>query len=96
MIKLLYKPVGMLVSVLGGIIAGVIFKKVWKVTAGEEDAPKATDAQRGWREILLAAALQGAIFALVKAAVDRAAATGTRKLTGVWPGDEGQQAGKAA
>ena len=73
-----------------------IFKKVWKVTAGEEDAPKATDAQRSWREILLAAALQGAIFALVKAAVDRGAATGTRKLTGVWPGDEGQQAGKAA
>ena len=96
MIKLLYKPVAMLVSVLGGIIAGAIFKRVWKVTAREDDAPKATDAQRGWREILLAAALQGAIFALVKAAVDRGAATGTRKLTGVWPGDEGKQAGKAA
>jgi predicted metal-dependent enzyme (double-stranded beta helix superfamily) len=96
MIKLLYKPVGVLVSVLGGIVAGAIFKRVWKVTAGEEDAPKATDAQRGWREILLAAALQGAIFAVVKAAVDRSAATGVRKLTGVWPGDKGQQAGKAA
>jgi hypothetical protein len=96
MIKLLYKPVGMLVSVLGGIIAGAIFKRIWKVTAREEDAPKATDAQRGWREILLAAALQGAIFALVKAVVDRGAAEGTRKLTGVWPGDEGKQSGKAA
>jgi hypothetical protein len=96
MIKLLYKPVGMLVSVLGGMLAGAIFKRVWKIAAREDDAPKATDARRGWREILLAAALQGAIFALVKAAVDRAAAEGTRKVTGVWPGDEGQQAGKAA
>jgi Protein of unknown function (DUF4235) len=96
MIKLLYKPVGMLVSVLGGMLAGAIFKQVWKITAREDDAPKATDARRGWRGILLAAALQGAIFALVKAAVDRAAAEGARKLTGVWPGDEGQQAGKAA
>jgi hypothetical protein len=96
MIKLFYKPVGMLVSVLGGTVAGAIFKRVWKVTAGEENAPKATDARRGWREILLAATLQGAIFALVKAAVDRGAAEGTRKLTGVWPGDEGQQPGKAA
>jgi predicted metal-dependent enzyme (double-stranded beta helix superfamily) len=96
MIKLLYKPVGMLVSVLGGMLAGAIFKRVWKMAAREDDAPKATDARRGWREILLAAALQGAIFALVKAAVDRAAAEGTRKVTGVWPGDEGQQAGKAA
>jgi hypothetical protein len=96
MIKLLYKPVGMLVSALGGVLAGAIFKRVWKITAQEDDAPKATDAQRGWREILPAAALQGAIFALVKAAVDRAAAEATRKVTGVWPGDEGQQADQAA
>ena len=43
-------------------------------TGGEDEAPKATDARRGWREILLAATLQGAIFALVKATVDRSAA----------------------
>ena len=90
MIKLLYKPVGMLVSVLGGLLAGAIFKWVWKIIAREDDAPKAADARRGWREILLAAAVQGAIFAVVRAAVDRGAAAGTRKLTGVWPGDEGQ------
>jgi Protein of unknown function (DUF4235) len=96
MTKLLYKPVGILVSVLGGVLAGAIFKRVWKITAREDDAPKATDARRGWREILLAAALQGAIFALVKAAVDRAAAEATRKVTGVWPGDEGQQPDQAA
>ncbi len=96
MIKLLYKPVSMLVSVLGGILAGAIFKKVWKITAGEDDAPKATDARRGWREVLLAATLQGAIFAAVKAALDRGAAEGTRQLTGVWPGDEGQPSGQEA
>jgi hypothetical protein len=87
-IKLLYKPVGILVSVLGGTLAGAIFKRIWKAAAGEEEAPSATDARRGWREVLIAAALQGAIFALVKAALDRGAAIGTRKLTGVWPGDE--------
>ncbi len=95
MIKLLYKPVSMLVSVLGGVLAGAIFKRIWKLTAREDEAPKATDARRGWREVLLAAALQGAIFAVVKAAVDRSAAAGTRSLTGVWPGDEGSQQSKA-
>jgi len=85
MIRLLYKPVSMLVSVLGGLLAGAIFKQVWKLAAHEEEAPKATEADRGWREVLLAATVQGAIFALVKAAVDRAAAEGTRQLTGVWP-----------
>ena len=88
MTKVPYKLMGMLVSVLGGVLAGAVFKQVWKVAFGEEDAPKATDADRSWREILLAAALQGAIFGLVKAAVDRGAAEGARKVTGVWPGDE--------
>jgi hypothetical protein len=91
MIKVLYKPMSIVISVLGGILAGAIFKRVWKIAAGEDEAPKATDAQRGWREILTAAALQGAIFALVKAAVDRGAAEGMRKLTGVWPGQEDGQ-----
>jgi Protein of unknown function (DUF4235) len=88
MTKLLYKSVTMVFSVLSGMLAGAIFKRVWKVAAGEEEAPTATDVRRGWYEVLTAAALQGAIFALVKAAVDRATAAGTRKLTGAWPGDD--------
>jgi Protein of unknown function (DUF4235) len=87
MIKLIYKPVGMAAGILGGFLAGLIFKQIWKLAAGEEEAPEATDARRGWPEVLIAAALQGAIFAAVKAAVDRAAAVGTRRLTGIWPGD---------
>jgi hypothetical protein len=69
---------------------------VWKVAAREDDAPKATDAQRGWREIPSAAALQDAIFALVKAVIDRGAAEGTRKVTGVWAGESGEPSGKEA
>jgi Protein of unknown function (DUF4235) len=89
-IKILYKPVGLVASVLGGVMAGAIFKRIWKLAAGEDEAPKATDAGRGWREILLAAAAQGAIFAVVKATIDRIAAEGTHKLTGTWPGREEQ------
>jgi hypothetical protein len=94
MTKLLYKPVGMVAGVLSGVLARSIFKKAWKLAAGEEEAPKATDAQRGWFEVLAAAALQGVIFAVVKATVDRGTAEGARKLTGVWPGDQGQPRGK--
>jgi Protein of unknown function (DUF4235) len=95
-IKLLYKPMSLLVSVLAGVLAGAIFNRAWKITAGQDEAPRATDARRGWREVLLAAALQGAIFAVVKAAVDRGAAQATRKLTGVWPGEQGKPAGDRA
>jgi hypothetical protein len=90
MTKVLYKLVSLAVSVLGGLVAGSIFKRVWKLAAGEDEAPTATDVRRGWREILLAATLQGAIFALVKAILDRSLAEGTRKLTGEWPGDDSE------
>lgn len=91
MTKVLYKPLSLLTSVLGGVLAGGIFKRAWKLTAREDEAPKATDAARGWREVLAAAALQGAIFAVVKAAIDRGTAQGTRKLTGYWPGEDSRR-----
>lgn len=84
--KIAYKPVGILLGIAAGAVAGAVFKQVWKVAGRDDDAPNATDEDRGWGEILLAAALQGAIFAVVKATVDRAGATGVRKLTGEWPG----------
>jgi len=84
--KLLYKPLSLAFGVAGGILAGIVFKQVWKVVAGEDDAPDATSEDYGWGEVLTAAALQGAIFAVVKAAVDRGGAQGVRKLTGEWPG----------
>ncbi|GII21674.1 DUF4235 domain-containing protein [Planosporangium mesophilum] len=84
--KVLYKPLGLAFGVAGGVLAGMVFKQVWKLVAGEEDAPDATSEEYGWAEVLAAAAIQGAIFAVVKAAVDRGGAAGVRKLTGEWPG----------
>lgn len=82
-----YKPVGfVVVGAAGGMIAGAAFKQVWKFVEGEDDAPDALDEDRSWHQILLAAAIQGAIFAVVKAAVTRSGAEGTRRLTGTWPG----------
>ena len=86
MLKLLYKPLGAVVSVLGGLLATAVFRKLWKAVAGDDDAPEATDRGRGWGSVLSAAALQGATYGLVKAAVDRAGATGFSKATGEWPG----------
>ncbi|MGK5556284.1 DUF4235 domain-containing protein [Actinomadura kijaniata] len=85
--KLLYKALSLLFSVLGGLLAGVVFKQAWKLAAGQDDAPDADDANYSWRQVLVAAALQGAIFALVKAATQRTGAQAVRKVTGRWPGD---------
>ncbi|MFE9909886.1 DUF4235 domain-containing protein [Streptomyces clavifer] len=84
--KIAYKPVGLALGAAGGLIATAVFKQAWKVIEGEGDAPDATDEDRSWRQIMLAAALQGAIFAVVKASIDRSGAVATRRLTGTWPG----------
>ena len=91
--KLMYKALGLLVSLLASLLAGAIFKTLWKFTPGPDEAPEATDQRRGWGEVLAAAALQGAIFALIKAAFDRATAQGVREVTGEWPGEEGEPSG---
>ena len=88
--KFWYRPIGLALGALAGMAAGVAFKQVWQFVAGDQDAPDATDEERDWGEVLAAAALQGAIFAVVKAALDRSAAAGTRKLTGTWPGADSQ------
>jgi hypothetical protein len=69
-------------GMLGGAIAGAIFKQVWKLVAGKDDAPQATSEEYGWREVLVASAIQGAIFGVVKAAIDRSAARSIHRATG--------------
>ncbi len=83
--KLLYKPVGLALGALAGVAAGIAFRHVWYVLSGDDETPDAVDEERGWGEVLAAAALQGAIFAVVRAAVDRGGAAGIRRITGQWP-----------
>ncbi|MFD9337994.1 DUF4235 domain-containing protein [Streptomyces sp. NPDC060028] len=83
--KIAYKPVGLALGATGGALAGAAFRQVWKRLGHENDAPKATDEHRSWREILIAAAIQGAVFAVVKALIDRSGAVATRRVTGTWP-----------
>jgi hypothetical protein len=85
--KLAYRPIGLLAGILAGAVSGVIFKQIWKQVADEDDAPGALQSEYSMKEVVLAAAIQGAVFAATKAAIDRAGARGFSKLTGTWPGD---------
>ena len=87
--KVLYRPVGLVSSLIAGVIAGKIFDQVWKkVSAGEgSDPPGALETEYPLKEILAAAALQGALFALVRTIVSRGGARAFERATGEWPGD---------
>jgi hypothetical protein len=87
--KILYRPVGLVSSVVGGVVAGAVFRQVWKrATPGNPgDPPRALESEYTLKEVLAAAAVQGAIFAVVKAAIDRGGARAFQRWTGEWPGD---------
>lgn len=86
--KILYRPVGLVSSIAGGLLASMIFKQVWKHAApGEKsDPPKPLETSYPLKEILVAAAIQGAIYSVVKTVIDRQGARMFQRWTGEWPG----------
>ncbi|MFN3866215.1 MAG: DUF4235 domain-containing protein [Demequina sp.] len=87
--KVLFWPVGVVSSLIAGIVAGKVFDQVWKkASPGDENAPPgALETEYPVKEIVLAAAIQGAIFAVVRTVVSRAGARAFERATGEWPGN---------
>jgi hypothetical protein len=85
--KLLYKPIGLTLGILSGLVGKKLFDFVW-TKIDEEDPPKGTTQQAPWAKILAAAALQGMIFKSTRVVVDRYGAVGWNYLTGSWPGEK--------
>jgi Protein of unknown function (DUF4235) len=85
--KLLYKPIGLVLGILSGLVGRKIFDFVW-TKIDDEDPPKGTTQLAPWGKILAAAALQGMIFKSTRVVVDRYAAVSWNYLTGSWPGEK--------
>ncbi len=85
--KLIYKPIGIVLGILGGIVGRKLFDFVW-TKIDDEDPPKPTTEIAPWTKVIAAAALQGVIFRVTRVVVDRNGAQGWAYLTGVWPGEK--------
>ena len=84
---LIYKPIGLLLGLLAGVLGKRVFDFAW-TKIDDEEPPKGTTRDAPWGKILAAAALQGVIFRTVREAVDRYGAMGWYYLTGSWPGEK--------
>jgi hypothetical protein len=87
--KILYRPWGLVASLLGGLIAGQVFQQLWRRLDpdGSDDPPKPLESEYRLRKILIAALIQGAIFSFVRALINRGGARLFERWTGEWPGD---------
>jgi hypothetical protein len=80
--KTLYTCLSITTSVAGGLLAGEAFNQIWKRLSGtDQPPPEPKDLNRSTRAALAAAGLQGLVFGLVRAAVDRAGARGYQAIT---------------
>jgi hypothetical protein len=79
--KALYKPLSIASSVVGGLIAGKIFTEIWQRINPDDEEPDPKDLSRSAREVFLAAAAQGLIVGVVRAALARGQAKGFAALT---------------
>jgi len=85
--KALYKPIGLVLGILSGLVGKKIFDFVW-TKIDDEDPPKGTTRDARWIKILGAAALKGMIFKSTRVVGDRYGAFGWNYLTGAWPGEK--------
>jgi Protein of unknown function (DUF4235) len=84
---LLYKPIGIVLGIVAGLLGKRVFDFVW-TKVDDEEPPEATTQQTTWGRVLAAAAVQGVIFKTIRVAVDRWGAIGWHYLTGNWPGEK--------
>ena len=85
--KILFIPF----SIVGGLIAGFLSKKLFDQLWGlvdEEEPPDSKHRDIHWGKLLAAAAIHGAIFRAVKEASDHYSRRAFAGVTGSWPGEE--------
>lgn len=93
--KLVYKPFGIVLGILAGLLSKKLFEAVWGIF-DDQEPPKPTTQEADWTKVLAAAAVQGVTFKVTRAAVDRAGAKGFDHLFGVWPGEQRAEKSQAA
>jgi hypothetical protein len=85
--KLFFIPV----SIVGGLLAGFMSKKIFDQVWGlidQEEPPDSKHRDIDWTKLVIAAAVQGAIFRMMKEATDHYSRRAFYRTTGTWPGEE--------
>ena len=85
--KLLFAPVSIVSGLIAGLLGRKVYARIWALV-DKEEPPKPEHRRVSWPKLVGALALEGAVFRLVKGAVDHGSREGFAKLTGKWPGKE--------
>ena len=85
--KVLFAPISILGGVLAGLLGKKIFEQIWGLV-DDQEPPAAKHREVQYGKLAAALLLEGAIFRLVRGFFDHGVRRGFRRLTGAWPGEE--------
>jgi hypothetical protein len=85
--KFVFMPISIGGGLLAGMLARKVFDQIWSLF-DEEEPPDSKYREIDWTKLLIAAAIQGAIFRALKEATDHASRRAFARTTGTWPGEE--------
>ena len=89
--KFVFIPFSIAAGLISAFFSRKIFDHVWGLF-DEEEPPDSKHRDITWAKLLIAAAIQGAIFRAVKEGSDHYSRRAFAKVTGSWPGDERPEA----
>jgi len=84
--KILFLPF----SIIGGLVAGMLSKKLFDFVWGmvdDEEAPRAKHRDVSVGKLVAALVIEGAVFRAVRGVADHYTRRGFAALTGSWPGE---------
>lgn len=85
--RFIFIPFSVAISLVAGSIGKRIFTYVWS-RLDDEEAPQGRHRDVSWPKVLIVAAMQGAIFRLMRTLFDRGSRTAYYRLLGSWPGEK--------
>lgn len=87
MAKLLFIPVSIISGLIAGLVGRKLFEALWAVI-DDEEPPDAEDRETSMPKLVASLAVQGATFAIARGVTDHLARRSFYRATGAWPGEE--------
>jgi hypothetical protein len=84
--KIVFIPFSIAGGLIGGFAGKKLFNQVWGLI-DEEEPPGSEHRDVPWWKVIVALALEGAIFRVARGVVDRGSRQAFYRATGTWPGE---------
>ena len=85
--KAAFLPINLGASLLAGLVGKKLFAVLWGVI-DDQDPPKPEHREARIGKLLLALAIEGVIFSMIRGLVNHGSRHVYARATGSWPGDE--------